>query len=242
MDSQGFSTETLEESYSAPSASSVQTGRMTMEDVVVKTAALFAVLLLVGSFAWNANLGGGALMLGFIGGFALSMVNTFSKKVRPALVIAYAAFQGLFLGTITSVFEASYPGIASQAVLATLCAFGGMLFAYRSGRIRVTPKFQRVMFGALIGYLGLAVVSIIASFMGTPGGLYNVSGLGLILAAGGVVLASLFIVMDLDQIDRSIKAGVPQVESWRAAFGLMVTLVWLYLEMLRLISILRGDD
>jgi hypothetical protein len=117
-----------------------------------------------------------------------------------------------------------------------------MLFAYRSGRIRVTPKFQRVMFGAMIGYLGLAVVSIIASFTGTPGGLYGVSGLGLILAAGGVVLASLFIVMDLDQIDRAIKAGVPQVESWRAAFGLMVTLVWLYLEMLRLIAILRGND
>ena len=181
-------------------------------------------------------------VLVFVGGFVLSMVNIFSKKVRPALVVAYAAFQGLFLGTITSFFETAYPGIASQAVLATLCAFGGMLFAYRSGRIRVTPKFQRVMFGALIGYLGLALVSIVASFMGTPGGLYNVSGLGLILAAGGVVLASLFIVMDLDQIDRSIKAGVPQVESWRAAFGLMVTLVWLYLEMLRLIAILRGDD
>jgi uncharacterized YccA/Bax inhibitor family protein len=78
--------------------------------------------------------------------------------------------------------------------------------------------------------------------MGTPGGLYSVGGLGLILAAGGVVLASLFIVMDLDQIDRAIKSGVPQIESWRAAFGLMVTLVWLYLEMLRLISILRGND
>jgi uncharacterized YccA/Bax inhibitor family protein len=117
-----------------------------------------------------------------------------------------------------------------------------MLFAYRSGRIRVTPKFQRVMFGAMIGYLGLALVSIIANFTGTPGGLYGVSGLGLFLAAGGVVLASLFIVMDLDQIDRAIKSGVPQIESWRAAFGLMVTLVWLYLEMLRLISILRGND
>jgi uncharacterized YccA/Bax inhibitor family protein len=242
MDSQGFPTQTLEETYSAPSASSVQTGRMTMEDVVVKTASLFAVLLVVGAYAWNANLGGGALLLGMIGGFALSMVNTFSKTVRPALVVAYAAFQGLFLGTITSYFEAAYPGIASQAVLATLCAFGGMLFAYRSGRIRVTPKFTRVMFGAMIGYLGLALVSLFASFTGTPGGLYNVGGLGLILAAGGVVLASLFIVMDLDQIDRSIKAGVPQVESWRAAFGLMVTLVWLYLEMLRLISILRGND
>ena len=242
MDSQGFSTETLEDTYSAPSASSLQTGRMTMEDVVVKTASLFAVLLVVGAYAWNANLGGGALLLGMIGGFALSLVNTFSKTVRPALVVAYAAFQGLFLGTITSFFEAAYPGIASQAVLATLCAFGGMLFAYRSGRIRVTPKFQRVMFGAMIGYLGLALVSIIASFTGTPGGLYGVSGLGLILAAGGVVLASLFIVMDLDQIEKGVAAKLPHEESWRMAFGLMVTLVWLYLEVLRLISILRGDD
>jgi uncharacterized YccA/Bax inhibitor family protein len=242
MDSPVSSTQTLEDTYSAASASSLQTGRMTMEDVVVKTASLFAVLLVVGAYAWNANLGSGALLVGMLGGFALAMVNTFSKKVRVPLVILYAAFQGLFLGTITSFFEVAYPGIASQAVLATLCAFGGMLFAYRSGRIRVTPKFTRVLFGALIGYMGLAVVSLIAGFMGTPGGLYNVGGLGLILAAGGVVLASLFIVMDLDQIDRSIKAGVPQVESWRAAFGLMVTLVWLYLEMLRLISILRGDN
>jgi uncharacterized YccA/Bax inhibitor family protein len=242
MDSNGLQTQNLEDTYSAPSASPLQTGRMTMEDVVVKTASLFAVLLVVGAYAWNADLGGTALIIGLIGGFALSLVNTFSKKVRPGLVVAYAAFQGLFLGTITSFFETAYPGIASQAVLATLCAFGGMLFAYRSGRIRVTPKFQRVMFGAMIGYLGLALVSIIASFMGTPGGLYGVGGLGLILAAGGVVLASLFIVMDLDQIDRAIKSGVPQIESWRAAFGLMVTLVWLYLEMLRLISILRGND
>ena len=119
MDLNGLQNENLEDTYSAPSASSLQTGRMTMEDVVVKTAALFAVLLVVGAYAWNANLGGGALMLGLIGGFALSMVNTFSKKVRPGLVIAYAAFQGLFLGTITNIFERSYPGIASQAVLAT---------------------------------------------------------------------------------------------------------------------------
>ena len=110
MDSQGFPTQTLEDTYSAPSASSVQTGRMTMEDVVVKTASLFAVLLVVGAYAWNANLGGGALLIGLIGGFVLSMVNTFSKTVRPALVIAYAAFQGLFLGTITSFFEAAGGG------------------------------------------------------------------------------------------------------------------------------------
>ena len=234
MDSQGFSTETLEETYSAPSASSVQTGRMTMEDVVVKTASLFAVLVVVGAYAWNANLGGGALLLGMIGGFALSMVNTFSKTVRPALVVAYAAFQGLFLGTITSFFEAQYPGIASQAVLATLCAFGGMLFAYRSGRIRVTPKFTRIMMGSLIGYF---VFALITMFTGRPTG-----GLGLLIAVAAVGLATMFIVMDLDQIEKAVAARVPQEESWRMAFGLMVTLVWLYLEVLRLISILRSND
>ena len=169
------------------------------------------------------------------------MVNVFSKKVRPALVVAYAAFQGLFLGTITSFFEAAYPGIASQAVLATLCAFGGMLFAYRSGRIRVTPKFTKVLMTALIGYLVLAVVSLVSSFI-TGTSIYSIGGLGLIIATGGMVLAAFFLILDFDSIQKGIAAGAPESESWRAAFGLMVTIVWLYLEVLRVLSILRGND
>jgi len=159
---------------------------------------------------------------------------SFSKKVRPALIVAYAAAQGLALGTISAIFEATYPGIVSQAVLGTACAFGGVLLAYRSGKIRVTPKFTRIMMGSLIGYF---VFALITMFTGRPTG-----GLGLLIAVAAVGLATMFIVMDLDQIEKAVAARVPQEESWRMAFGLMVTLVWLYLEVLRLISILRSND
>jgi uncharacterized YccA/Bax inhibitor family protein len=162
------------------------------------------------------------------------MVNSFSKKVRPAFVIAYAAAQGLALGTISQMYEVQYNGIVGQAVVATACAFTGVLIAYKSGKIRVTPKFTKIMMGALLGYFAFGLVSI---FIGFPSG-----GLGTLIAVGGVVLASMFIVMDLDQIEKAVAAKVPAEESWRCAFGLMVTLVWLYLEVLRLISILRGRD
>jgi uncharacterized YccA/Bax inhibitor family protein len=206
---------------------------MSIDDVVIKTTGIFAVLVVVGAFAWQAKSPGLALV-GLFAGFILAMVNTFSKKVRPALVIAYAACQGLALGSISYAFEAQYPGIVSQAVLGTACAFGGVLLAYRSGKIRVTPKFTRIMMGALIGYLVFAVITM---FTGRPGG-----SLGFLVSVAAVALASLFIVMDLDQIEKAVAARVPQEESWRMAFGLMVTLVWLYLEVLRLISILRGQD
>jgi len=206
---------------------------MSIDDVVIKTAGLFAVLVAVGTFAWQANSPGLAL-IGFIGGFILAMVNTFSKKVRPALVIAYAACQGLALGTISALYESQYDGIVSQAVIGTTCSFGGVLLAYRSGRIRVTPKFTRIMMGALIGYL---VFSLVTLFTGRPTG-----GLGFLVAVAAVGLATLFIVMVFDQIEKAVAARVPQEEAWRMGFGLMVTLVWLYLEVLRLISILRSQD
>jgi uncharacterized YccA/Bax inhibitor family protein len=170
------------------------------------------------------------------------MVNTFSQKIRPGLIMAYAAFQGLALGTLSSYYNDVYPGIVSQAVIGTLCAFAGMLFAYSSGKIRVTPKFTRVILGAAIGYFALALVSMVMSFTGNSGGLYGVTGFGPLLAIAGVGLASFFLVLDFDQIQKGIAAGAPQEESWRAGFGLMVTIVWLYLEILRLISILRGDE
>ena len=206
---------------------------MSIDDVIIKTAGLFAVLVTVGAIAWRAENPALAL-IGVVGGLILAMVNSFSKKVRPAFVIAYAAFQGLALGTISAMYEASYDGIVGQAVVATACAFAGVLVAYKSGKIRVTPKFTRILMGSLIGYLVFGVATI---FIGFPSG-----GLGTLIAVGGVVLASMFIVMDLDQIEKAVAAKVPAEESWRMAFGLMVTLVWLYMEVLRLISILRGRD
>jgi uncharacterized YccA/Bax inhibitor family protein len=227
------STDSLEAAYAAPSAGGVSTGRMTIEDVVMRTGMLFVVLVAVGSVAYGAN-NGGLAAIGIFGGFILAMVNSFKKTVSPALVLAYAAFEGLALGGISRYYNDIYPGIVSQAVLGTLCAFGGILLAYRSGKIRVTPKFTRVMIGALIGYM---VFGLITLFTGFPGG-----STGTLIAVAGVALATFFLVLDFDQIEKTIAAGAPRNESWRCAFGLMVTLVWLYLEVLRLISILRNND
>ncbi len=224
----------LEDLYNAPAASSMRTGRMTIDDVVTRTGILFAVLVVTGAGAWTLNFGGGALMVGLLGGFVLAMVNSFSKTVRPAFIVAYAAFEGVALGTLSHIYNSAYPGIVSQAVIATLCAFAGMLFAYRSGKIRVTPKFTRIMLGALVGYFFLGIITI---FTGFPGG-----STGILIGLAGVGLASFFLVLDFDQIEKGIAAGAPEQESWRAAFGLMVTVVWLYLEVLRLLSILRSND
>ncbi len=206
---------------------------MSIDDVIIKTAGLFAVLVAVGTFAWQAQSGALAI-IGLVVGFILAMVNTYSKKIRPALVIAYAAAQGLALGTISWMYEQQYQGIVGQAVVATACAFTGVLVAYKSGKIRVTPKFTRIASGSIVGYF---VFSLFSIFVGFPTG-----GLGMLISIGGVAIASIFIVMDLDQIEKAVAAKVPAEESWRCAFGLMVTLVWLYLEVLRLISILRGRD
>lgn len=232
----------LEQSYNAPAASSIRTGRMTIEDVVAKTGFLFAVLVVVGTFAWRSNLGMGAVMLGFLGGFVLAMIISFSKSIKPGLVVAYAALEGLALGTLSSYYESYYPGIVSQAVIGTMAAFAGVLIMYRNGTLRATPQFTRALIGAAIGYLILGLVSLVASFFGVGQGygFYGVSGLGLLLAIAGVGLASLFLVLDFDQIQKGVNNGVPEKESWRASFGLMVTIVWLYLEVLRLISILRN--
>jgi uncharacterized YccA/Bax inhibitor family protein len=233
----------LEQSYNAPAASSIRTGRMTIEDVVAKTGFLFAILVVVGALAWSANLGQGALLIGFLGAFGIAIAISFSKSIKPGLVIAYAVLEGLALGTLSHYYESFYPGIVSQAVIGTIAAFAGVLFMYRSGRLRATPQFTRAVMGAAIGYFILGFVSMIASFFGVGKGygFYGVSGLGLLLAVAGVALASFFLVLDFDQIEKGVAAGVPEKDSWRASFGLMVTIVWLYLEVLRLLSILRND-
>ena len=234
---------TLEDLYNAPAASSLRTGRMTMDDVVTRTGILFGVLVITGAAAWTLNLGLGIMMVALLVGFGLAMVLTFSKTVNPSLAIAYAAIEGVALGTLSHFYNVRYPGIVSQAILGTLAAFVGVLFAYRSGKVRVTPRFTRIVMGAAIGYLVLGVISLFAAMahVGNGMGFYGIHGLGLLLAVAGVGLASIFLILDFDQIQKGIAAGVPESESWRAAFGLMVTLVWLYMEVLRLLSILRNN-
>ena len=233
----------LEDLYNAPAASSLRTGRMTIDDVVTRTGILFGILVIAGAAAWTLNLGMGVMMIGILVGFGLAMALTFSKTVNPALAIAYAAVEGVALGTLSHYYNNAYPGIVSQAVIGTLAAFVGVLFAYRSGKVRVTPRFTRIVIGAAIGYLVLGVISMFAAMAHVGGGMgfYGIHGLGLLLAVAGVGLASVFLILDFDQIQKGVAAGLPEAESWRAAFGLMVTLVWLYMEVLRLLSILRNN-
>lgn len=239
-----FDAAALNEIYDAPAASSMRTGRMTIDDVIARTGLLFGILVFAGAAAWTFNLGSGIIFIGAIAALGLALFITFSKKVRPGLIVGYAALEGVVLGTISHVYNVAYPGIAGQAVLGTLCAFAGMLFAYKSGRIRVTPRFTKTIMGAMIGYLILGLVSMVGSFFGLGAGLglFGISGFGPLLAMAGVALASFFLILDFDQIENAVRQGAPEQESWRAAFGLMVTIVWLYMEILRLLSILRDRN
>lgn len=231
----------LEATYEAPAASSLRTGRMTMDDVVARTGILLGIAVAVGAAAWFLNLPPGILFVGFIGGLVTGLIGAFSKKVRPALYMTYAVFQGLVLGILSKTYELFYPGIVQQAIVATVAAFVGMLFLYKSGRLRATPKFTKILIGATFGYILLALGSLVSVMLG-GGSLYSLSLFGPMLAIAGVALASFFLILDFDQAEQGVRMGVPQEESWRAGFGLVMTVVWLYLEILRLLAILRGNN
>ena len=239
----------LQAMYDAPSATPLQTGRMTIDDVVTKTALTLLTLVAAAAVTWylldpdDPKLGI-PLIAGLVG-FGLAMVVIFKRAISPPLILAYAAVEGVFIGGISFYYNAVWPGIVVQAVLGTMAAFGGMLIAYKTGRIRVTPRFTKILVGATIGFLLLGLTNWILAMVGVGGGgglqLREAGPLGLLFGAAGVVLASLFLALDFHMVEEGIKHGAPEKESWLAAFGLTVTLVWLYLEMLRLISILRGD-
>lgn len=238
--------EELQNMYAAPSATPLQTGRMTYDDVVVKTGITFGVLLAGAVIGW---LNPGLVWIGLIVGLVLGLVNSFKREPSPALILAYAAFEGVFVGGISFVFEnmtvggSSLNGIVAQAVLATLAVFVAALFAYRSGKVRVTPKFQRGAMIALGGYLVFCVVNLLAqvfNWTDSPFG-FRDGWLGVLIGLFAVGLASVMLILDFDFIEKGVKAGLPAKFAWTAAFGLTVTLVWLYIEMLRLLAILRGD-
>jgi uncharacterized YccA/Bax inhibitor family protein len=232
----------LEEMYGAPSATSVQTGRMTIDDVVMRTAAIFAVLLVAAGVTYKLEPSFGIVIGAAIAGFVLSLVITFRKVISPPLILVYGALEGVFVGGVSFYYEYVQNGIIAQAVLGTLAAFVSMLGLYKVGAIRATPRFQRTLIIAVVGYLAFGLMHFVGVAFGFWDSIYRGGGLlAIALSAFGVVLASLFLVLDFDQIEQGIRNGAPEKFAWLAAFGLVVTLVWLYLEILRLISILRGD-
>ncbi|HYN30022.1 MAG TPA: Bax inhibitor-1/YccA family protein [Dermatophilaceae bacterium] len=239
----------LQELYSQPSAGPVQMARVTMDDVIMKTLALFAIVLVTGTAGWlvadaNPGLGGLLWIGGMIGTLVLGLVIAFRKTLSVPLIVAYAAVEGLFVGAVSQFFNSvpGWEGVVPQAVLATLATFVGMFIAYKTGLIKVTEKFRRIMTMAIFGYVIFALVNFVfAMVTNTTFGIGGSGGLGIAISLFAVGLASFSLALDFDMIDRAIESGAPQKYSWLLAHGLIVTLVWLYIEFLRLFARMRGE-
>ena len=245
----------LEAQYQAPSATNVDMRRMTYDDVIIRTAGMFAIILATGAISWNlvtsideATLGLGvmAMLAGLVGSLILGLVNSFKRKPSPALILAYAAFEGLLLGGFSGFMEARYEGIVVQAVLATLATFGAMLAAYSYGGFRVQGRFRRVVVVATLGYGIFCLINLGLSMTGAVGGAWGLRSmtimgipLGVPLGILAVILASFFLAIDFESIENGVRNGLPQRYAWAGAFGLVVTIVWLYVEFLRLLSYFR---
>ncbi|MBK5306007.1 MAG: Bax inhibitor-1/YccA family protein [Frankiaceae bacterium] len=235
-------TDPLEAGYFGPTATSRDTGRMTVEDVTVRTAIMLATLVATGGLTWYLNLEFLALPAVLIG-LVLGLVISFKQITNPAVILSYAAVEGVFLGGISKLFETAYNGIVVQAIIGTLGVAAVMLALYRSGKIRVTPQFTKMVIGATLGYFLLLMVNLVAGFFTDGGlGLFDGGLLSIGICAFAIGLASLNLVLDFDFIQKGADAGMPERYGWLAAFGLVVTLVWLYIEILRLLSYLRGDN
>ncbi len=225
---------------------------MTMDDVVSRTAMTLGTLILTATLAWIAlpvdpdNLGtsyGIAIGAGLIA-FVLVIVQSFKSKPSPGLILAYAAFEGVFLGVISAAVSTYLgPGVVMQAVMGTMCVFAAVLFAYKMRWIRVTRRFYGFVMAATLGFILLMLVnSLVAVFGGGDGLGFRSGGLGLLFGAIGVILGACFLALDFKQVEDGIAYGAPREEAWLAAFALTMTLVWIYVEMLRIFSILSGDD
>lgn len=238
---QPMSAQALQDMYSQPSASPQQTGRMTYGDVINKTMVTLGLVLIGAAIGWTLP---GLMLVGAIVGLVLGLVNAFKRQPSPVLIMLYAGFQGIFLGGLSGFFESMYPGIAVQAVLATFSVFAVTLVLYRSGKYRATPKMTRMFFIAMIGYGVFSLLNFVLMMTGTIDGMFGMrSGLlGLGIGVLAVLLATYALVLDFTNISEGVRQGAPAKMAWSAAFGLTVTLIWLYVEILRILAILRGDD
>ena len=225
--------------------------RMTVDSVVQKTAisvalvfiAAFATWAYIGDVTTNSDLGQVYLLaiLGSGGAFLLSLANSFKRVISPALVMLFALAEGVALGAVSTMFEAQYPGIVTSAVLGTFAAFIGTLAVYKFLDIKVGDKFRRGVIAAMFGMVGLGLLSLVLSFFGINTGIYGNGALGFVFALAGLVLGVFMLILDFDFVENGVAAGLPERESWRAAFGLTVSLVWIYTNLLRILAIMRGD-
>ena len=254
----------LEGMYAAPAAGAIETDRMTVEDTIWKTVGLFAILIATAVVGWMWTMAGVTAQnpepsilpwaIGAIGGFVLAMVVIFSSrtKVRPALIFAYAAFEGLFIGGISAFFEMIWSGIVFQATLATLAVVGVTLALFASGKIRASKRATKIFLIAMLGYLVFSLVNVGLMLFNAPiaGGAFGLLSQrgplgipwGVIIGIFVVIMAAYSLVLDFDNVQQGVRNGAPRKFGWMAGFGIMVTVVWLYVEILRILAIARGNN
>ncbi len=243
-----------------PTTPEVDGGRMTVDSVVQKTAVTLFVVVLAAAATWywtgDSITESGtadpdtvgklylALMVGSFGAFALSLVNSFKRVISPALVIAFAALEGVFLGAFSKflplVAGVSYD-IVVQAVIGTFAAFAGTLATYKFFNIQVGTRFRTFVVAAMFGMLALGLLEMVLGFFGNQIGFFGFGGMGLLFAVGGLVLGVFMLILDFDFVEKGVAAGLPESESWRAAFALTVSLVWIYTNLLRILAIFSQD-
>lgn len=243
-------------SVGTPGATQAPTGPMTIDSVVQRTAIALFVVVAFAFATWvltpalnenNAALSQdslaklyAAMTIGGLGAFALSMVNSFKRVISPALVLVFCAFEGVALGAFSKWFDYAYGGgIVIEAVIGTFAAFAGTLAAYRFFDIKVSSKFRMGVMAAMFGMIGLAFLQVIIGLFGGGLGVLGLGFAGLLFSIAGLVLGVFMLVLDFDFVENGVRAGLPERESWRAAFGLTVSLVWIYTNLLRILAIMR---
>jgi uncharacterized YccA/Bax inhibitor family protein len=224
---------------------------MTVDDVVIKTGLSLGTALVTGVLAaiWaqgqaDARALGpvlGVMVVAMLVGLALSLVMIFRQKPSGPMTLVYSGAEGVFLGAITGLFEMIYPGIALQAILGTAGVFIAMLVVYKTGAVKVTPKLTKWIIGATAGVVILMLANLLLSLFGVNMGLRDGGALAIIFSLVVIGIAAFNLLLDFDMADRMIRQGLPAKWAWFAAFGLMTTMVWLYLEILRLLSYLQND-
>ncbi|MER6013444.1 Bax inhibitor-1/YccA family protein [Streptomyces bluensis] len=234
--------------YGAPPQAPVRTGGMTMDDVVVRSAMTLGTVVVGAILAWallpvspsSYGLAIGAALIAMV----LALVQSFKSKASPALILSYAAFEGVFLGVLSEMFNAQWSGAPFQAVLGTMAVSGATLLVYKAGWIRVTARYARIGMTIAIAFVLVMAVNLLLVVFGVAedGGLRSMGPLGAIVGILAILLGAFFLTLDFKQIEDGIAYGAPREEAWLAAFGLTMTLVWIYVEMLRLVAIFSGDD
>jgi uncharacterized YccA/Bax inhibitor family protein len=235
--------EQLDELYGRPSATPTDTDRMTYEDTIVKILISFVVLLAGAAVGWVVPI---LAIPAAIAGFVLALVNIFKKKPSRGLVLAYAAVEGVFVGGISYIFQTMYDGIVVQAIFGTLAVVGVTLALFATGKVRESKRATQIFMVAIIGYAAFSLVNFILMATGVTSGMFGLRSieifgipLGAIIGVVVILLAAYSLVMDFTSIKRGVESGAPRIFGWQAAFGIMVTVVWLYTEILRLLAIFR---